>query len=97
MNEGLVKRIENLAQAQHISITMLEEKLGIARGSIRRWREVDPGLSKIKLVAEYFNLTASQLISEDADFSAVKLIASVPEDKRSDLIQYAEFLVSKKN
>lgn len=97
MNEGLVKRIEELAQAQHISITMLEEKLGIARGSIRRWREVDPGLSKIKLVAEYFNFTASQLISEDADFEAVKLLASVPEDKRNYLIQYAEFLASKKN
>lgn len=96
MNEELVKRIETLAQAKRISITMLEEKLGIARGSIRRWREVDPGLSKIKLVAEYFNLTASQLISEGADFEAVKLIASVPEAKRNDLIQYAEFLASKK-
>lgn len=48
--------METLLQAQHISITMLEEKLSIARSSIRHWREVYPGLSKIKLVAEYFNL-----------------------------------------
>lgn len=98
----LVEKIEALAETRKISITVLEEKLGIARGSIRRWRTVDPGVSKVHLIADYFNVPVSYLIDDKQKLSdAAKVLAllndsAFTEDTYDDIMKYIEFIKMKK-
>lgn len=59
----LYERIKELAAQKHISIRQLEEKLGIANGTIRQWGRKNPGVNNVKLVADYFHVTVDYLLS----------------------------------
>ncbi|EDN8187254.1 XRE family transcriptional regulator [Listeria monocytogenes] len=98
----LVEKIEALAETRKISITVLEEKLKIARGSIRRWRTVDPGVSKVQLIADYFNVPVSYLVDDTQNISvAAKVLAMLnesafTEENYDDIMKYIEFIKMKK-
>ncbi|EAG5820152.1 XRE family transcriptional regulator [Listeria monocytogenes] len=97
----LVDKIEALAEAQKLSITVLEENLGIARGSIRRWRVVDPGISKVKLIADYFHVPVSYLVDDTQNITyAAKVLALLSEsaftdENYNDIMKYIEFIKMK--
>ncbi|EFI83823.1 hypothetical protein [Listeria grayi] len=42
-----------------------------------------------QISGDYFNLTASQLISDNIGFDVVELLANISVGKCNDLIQYA--------
>lgn len=97
----LVDKIEALAEAQKLSITVLEENLGIARGSIRRWRVVDPGISKVKLIADYFHVPVSYLVDDNIYFTKSAKVLALLDDNMTealydDIINYIEFIKIKK-
>ncbi|MBC1851199.1 helix-turn-helix domain-containing protein [Listeria seeligeri] len=98
----LVDKIEALAESRKLSITVLEERLGIARGSIRRWRTVDPGVSKVKLIADYFHVSVSYLIEDTQKITAAaKVLAMLNEsaftdENYDDIMKYIEFIKMKK-
>ncbi|MBC1996751.1 helix-turn-helix domain-containing protein [Listeria cossartiae] len=98
----LVEKIEALAETRKISITVLEENLEIARGSIRRWRVNDPGISKIQLIADYFNVPPSYLIDDTQKLSdAAKVLAllndsAFTDETYDDIMNYIEFIKTKK-
>lgn len=58
----MVERITDLCNEHEISITSLEQKIGIARGSIRAWGRVIPSVDKLKKVADFFGVTTDYLI-----------------------------------
>ncbi|MDT2526416.1 helix-turn-helix domain-containing protein [Lactococcus petauri] len=61
----LYERIKELAAQKHISIRQLEEKLGIANGTLRQWGRKNPGVNNVKLVADYFNVSVDYLLGRE--------------------------------
>lgn len=62
---SLVEKIKSLAQEKNITIAELERKTNISNGQIRKWDNITPGVDKVKLVADFFNISVDELLSED--------------------------------
>ena len=60
----MVEKIKSLAQERKITIKQLEEACGIGQKSIYNWDRCDPGVDKVKRVADYFGVTVDELIAE---------------------------------
>ena len=61
-NEQIVNSIKLLCKRHNITITKLEEVLGLSQGLISRWNKSDPSLSKIIDIADYFNSSLDEVI-----------------------------------
>ncbi len=53
----ILKKVEELAQKNEISITYLEKKLSFGNGTIRNWDKCSPSVEKLKKVADYFGVS----------------------------------------
>lgn len=62
-NEQLVTSIKVLCKSNDITVTKLEEVLGMSQGLISRWNKSDPSLSKIIDIANYFKISVDTLIN----------------------------------
>lgn len=60
-NELIVNSIKALCQEHNITITKLEETLGMSQGLISRWNKSDPSLSKIIDIANYFKVSLDEV------------------------------------
>lgn len=60
-NEQIVNSIKTLCQENNITITKLEETLGMSQGLISRWNKSDPSLSKIIDIANYFKVSLDEV------------------------------------
>lgn len=60
-NEQIVTSIKTLCQEHNITITKLEETLGMSQGLISRWNKSDPSLSKIIDIANYFKVSLDEV------------------------------------
>ncbi len=60
-NEQIVNSIKILCQEHSITITKLEETLGMSQGLISRWNKSDPSLSKIIDIANYFKVSLDEV------------------------------------
>jgi transcriptional regulator with XRE-family HTH domain len=58
----LYEKIKELAKQKKVSIRQVEEKLGIANGTIRRWGKTNPSVKTVKSVADYFNVSVDYLL-----------------------------------
>lgn len=58
----LYEKIKMLANEKKISIRQLEEALGFGNGVINRWRKNNPGVDKVQLVANYFDVSVDYLL-----------------------------------
>ncbi|WP_053766680.1 helix-turn-helix domain-containing protein [Enterococcus hirae] len=58
----LYEKIKILANEKKISIRQLEEALGFGNGVINRWRKNTPGVDKVQLVANYFDVSVDYLL-----------------------------------
>lgn len=61
-NETLVNSIRELCRIHNITVTKLEETLGMSQGLISRWVKSDPSLSKIIDIANYFRVSIDELL-----------------------------------
>ncbi len=52
-----------------ISIMRLETDLGFARSSIYKWDKHQPGIEKLKAVADYFNVPIEYFLEEQREVS----------------------------
>ena len=60
-NEQIVTSIRLLCQEHNITITKLEETLGMSQGLISRWNKSDPSLSKVIDIANYFKVSLDEV------------------------------------
>lgn len=60
-NEQIINSIKALCQKHSITITKLEETLGMSQGLISRWNKSDPSLSKIIDIANYFKVSLDEV------------------------------------
>lgn len=59
------ERIKELCRINDISMNKLEEILGFGKGYISKLGESTPNTTKIKLIADYFNVSLEYLITGD--------------------------------
>lgn len=72
---NLYEKITFLASKNGISIRRLEEELGFANATIRRWDKSKPSVDKIKSVADFFHVSVDFLLdrkSHDAFATELK-------------------------
>jgi len=61
----LYEKIKELAAKKNISIRQLEEKLGFANATLRRWNKNKPSVDKIQAVAKFFNVSVDYLLGDE--------------------------------
>lgn len=61
----LYDNIKKLCEVKWISIHKLENDLGFSHAFIRKWNESDPGVRKVKKVADYLGVTIEQLLEPE--------------------------------
>ena len=61
-----MNEIRKLCEKHNISISALENSVGIGHGLIGKWDSVRPRVDSLKKVADYFGVTIDELIKEDS-------------------------------
>lgn len=59
-----VERIRELCKEHGTNLMRLEQAVGFPNGTIRRWGENVPAVTKVKTVADYFGVTVDELLTE---------------------------------
>ncbi|MEQ7162472.1 helix-turn-helix transcriptional regulator [Enterococcus gallinarum] len=99
----LYEKIKLLANEKKISIRQLEEALGFGNGVINRWRKNNPGIDKVQLVADYFDVSVDYLLGREESNSVnsffrintSNLDPDIKEEVEEELRNYSEFLIKK--
>lgn len=60
----IYNNIKAVCKSRGVSISKLEEDLGFTRSSLYKWDRHQPSIGNLKKVADYFNITVDELISE---------------------------------
>lgn len=60
---SLVDRIKVLSSEKGLNIKQLEQMLGFANGSIRRWNNSSPSADKLQKVANFLNVSCEHLLT----------------------------------
>lgn len=77
---NLYEKIKELAAQKKLSIRRLEEELGFANGSLKQWKNSNPGADKLAKVAKYFNVSVDYLLGLDT---------TEPKQTKVDLVELA--------
>lgn len=59
----LVERIKMLCADRGITLNQMEKALGF-KGTVARWADHEPSIGKVRMVAQYFGMTISELIDD---------------------------------
>lgn len=59
----MVDRINELAKKMSVSISAIEKSVGLSNGIIGKWRKQSPSCDKLKLVADYLNVSIDYLLT----------------------------------
>jgi transcriptional regulator with XRE-family HTH domain len=62
---SLQNNIKKFSQLRGIPLYKIEEELGIATGSISKWKEIMPSVDKALGVAKILETTVEELMKED--------------------------------
>ena len=62
MSSMLLYRIKALCQQQNITVTELSKLLGFSAATIIQWEKSSASVDKVKLVANYFNVSVDYLL-----------------------------------
>lgn len=62
--ENIYDKVAKRAAAQGISINSLEDKAGLAKGSVYKWNKVSPTVRNISKVAEALGCSIDELLNE---------------------------------
>ena len=58
----IYEKVRALCAERGISVRRLEQELGIANATIRKWDKQSPKISTILPVADYFSITLDELV-----------------------------------
>lgn len=72
-----VERIRELCKEHGTNLMRLEQAVGFPNGTIRRWGENVPAVTKVKAVADYFGVTVDALLKEDEPDEAKEMDSSL--------------------
>lgn len=76
----MVDRIKALAKEKNVSISCIEQSVGLGNGIIGKWKKQSPSCDRIKLVADYLNTSIDYLVyGEEKSSPASELSADEQE------------------
>ncbi len=78
----IVDIIKQLSNAKGMSVTTLEQTIGLGNGTIGKWRKQSPSCDKLKLVADYLSVSIDYLITGE------EKSPSLPNDELELLTYY---------
>ena len=61
----MVGNIKSLCDKAGTTFAELERNVGFGNGTIARWDEKVPSVSRVKIVADYFGVTVDDLLKEN--------------------------------
>ncbi len=59
----LYDNVKSICQKRGVSVWKMEHDLGFPNSSVRKWNENEPGIRKVKKVADYLGVTIEQLLT----------------------------------
>lgn len=89
----LYEKIKELAYQKHISISRLEEELGFANASLKRWKSSNPGADKLSKVADYFHVSVDYLLGRE-ELTSIKEpvdLADLVDDSKVNWDEWVSF------
>ena len=96
------ERIQNLCKKNCISVNKLEKILGFGNGYISKLGQSTPNTSKIKLIADYFNVSIDYIITgeekhpipvpkmTDEYYKLISIYSNLSETDRNYIMSLAE-------
>lgn len=95
---GVVERIQELCLQKNIKIRPLEEQLGIANGSIKKWNVSSPSCDRILKVANFFNVSVDWLLTGEqkafvitaSEMELLQLYNDLSDDDKDEIIEIVE-------
>lgn len=58
----IYENIQSLCRQKGISISRLEREIGLGNGTVCRWKQSDPTVTRLKQVADYFGVALESLM-----------------------------------
>ena len=101
------ERVQELCKKSSISVSELEKTLGFGNGYISKLGQSTPNTSKIKLIADYFNVSIDYIITgeekhpipvpkmTDEYYKLISIYSSLSETDRNYIMSLAERLNQK--
>ena len=68
----IYENIRNLCDREQISVSRLERETGLSNGTIYRWKQSDPTVGRLKLVADRFGVTVDDLLQAKPSTGSVQ-------------------------
>lgn len=91
---SLVDKIKSLCKEKKITVAELERNTGISNGQIRKWDNSTPGVDKLKLVADYFDVSVDYLLGRTDKKRYYDLTEKDERDIQKELSKMIEGLQS---
>lgn len=101
------ERVQELCKKNSISVSELEKTLGFGNGYISKLGQSTPNTSKIKLIADYFNVSIDYIITgeekhpipvpkmTDEYYKLISIYSNLSEADRNYIMSLAERLNQK--
>ena len=101
------ERVQELCKKSSISVSELEKTLGFGNGYISKLGQSTPNTSKIKLIADYFNVSIDYIITgeekhpipvpkmTDEYYKLISIYSNLSETDRNYIMSLAERLNQK--
>lgn len=61
----LYDNIKKMCERKEVSVGRIEKDLNFSNGCICKWNENEPGIRKVKKVADYLGVTIEELLAEE--------------------------------
>ena len=87
----LSTKIKNIAKEKRLPVYRIEKACNIASGSISKWNDIEPSITKVKKVADYLGVTVDELIRSDQEGGEIKM----PEDRKEKMNEIFNSLAKK--
>lgn len=91
---SLVEKIKHLCEERKVSVAELERNTGISNGQIRKWDDSTPGVDKLNLIADYFNVSTDFLLGRTDKRNYYELTEKDEKNIQKDLEQMLNNLSS---
>lgn len=69
----MIDRINALAKKMGVSISTIEKNVGLSNGIIGKWRKQSPTCDKLKLVADYLEVSIDYLLTGEERYNSTNI------------------------
>ncbi|WP_434310473.1 helix-turn-helix domain-containing protein [Hominifimenecus sp. rT4P-3] len=65
MKDLLYNNVVDICEKRGITLCRLEKELGFGNGSVRKWKECEPGIQRVMKVAKYLGVSVGRLLEDE--------------------------------